>query len=86
MQQKGTCTLPPSGVGHSLSLPLQDVGWWDVKRWIGRGFGRQEVNLGIQGRSLRSIEKMVVQILGPPGNMRDNKEGTRLWGVSDWPA
>lgn len=46
---KGTATLPPSGISHSLSFPLQNKGWWDLKRWIRRGIGRQEVNLGDTG-------------------------------------
>jgi hypothetical protein len=42
-------TLPPGGVSHSLPFPSQDKGWWDLKRWIRRGVGRQEVNLGDTG-------------------------------------
>lgn len=87
MWPKDPATLPPGRVRHSLSFPLLDKDWWDLKRWIRSRTAWQEENLGDTGRSLGSIEEMAVQTPEALGSLRGTKErGTGLWDVSDHPV
>lgn len=49
MWPKDPATLPPGRVRHSLSFPLLDEDWWDLKRLIRSRTAWQEENLGDTG-------------------------------------